>query len=158
MSTSRFDKPVAHLGDQLAGIRPGTIGVGFVETFRYEGAMLRDVAAVVGDKGRVHVFPHDRSACHSIANALAAGKLNAYVLNPSTVCVPVPPMSGEQKEEMARHVRGLGEAAKVAVRAIRREARDAAGDDKAAEKAIQKDTDEAIARIDSLVRAKIAEL
>lgn len=27
-------KPVRHLADQLAGIRPGTLGVGFIETFR----------------------------------------------------------------------------------------------------------------------------
>ena len=148
----KFDKPVAHLKDQLAGIRPGTLSVGFVETFKYDGRALKDIAVVTSVKERIHVIPHDRTRTNGIAKALEQGKLNAYALNPTTVCVPVPPISGEQKDEMAKHIKSLGEAAKIAVRAIRQAARK--GADEKADKAIQKETDAAVKEIDALVESK----
>jgi ribosome recycling factor len=59
----------------------------------------------------------------AIVRALNEARLNVYVLNPSTVSVSVPPIREEERAEITRHVKRLGEDAKVAIRAIRQEAR-----------------------------------
>ncbi len=154
--TTKFDKPVEHLRDQLAGIRPGSLSPGFIETFRVSGRAIREVASVTVVKDRIHVMPFDRSQAASIARELEASKVNAYCLNPTTVCVPIPPITGEQKQEMAQHIKKLGEDAKVAIRSIRQSARKNA-DDKA-DKAIQKETDAAVKEVDRVVRDKIGSM
>ena len=94
-----------------------------------------------------------------MVKALSDARLNAYALDPRTVCVGIPPVSGEQRAELARHVKKLGEEAKVAVRAIRQDARKqfvARG--WGSERAVQAATDAAVEEIERLVRAKTKEL
>jgi ribosome recycling factor len=70
-----------------------------------------------------------------------------------------PPVSGEQREEMVRHVRKLGEVAKVAVRSIRQETRkQIASRSRGSERPVQEATDVAVAEIDKPVKAKAAEV
>jgi ribosome recycling factor len=57
---------------------------------------------------------------------------------------------------MAKHVRKLGEEAKIAVRTIRQQSRDAAEAWHA--KNIQKETDLAITAIEKAIKAKLVEL
>ena len=80
-------------------------------------------------------------------------------LNPRTVCVAIPPISGEQRAELARHVKKLGEEAKIAIRAIRQEARkEIAARGRGSERAVQEATDAAVAEVERLVKAKTEEL
>ena len=81
------------------------------------------MASVTGQGDRIVITPFDPSNVPAVVKALSDAKLNAYALNPRTVCVGVPPVSGEQRAELARHVKKLGEEAKVAVRSIRQDAR-----------------------------------
>ena len=152
--------PVKHLEDQLRGIRSGNLSIGFLETFRVNqhGSTLplAKVAAIVPGKGAFHIRPFDPTLVPSIEKTLVESKLSAYRLNPTTVAVSIPPLSGEQRESMIRHVKKLGEEAKVAVRTIRQQSRNAAEPWHA--KNIQKETDAAIAAIETAVKAKLAEL
>jgi ribosome recycling factor len=94
-----------------------------------------------------------------VVKALTESRLNAYALNPSTVSVSIPPISGEQRAEIARHVKKLGEDAKIAIRAIRQEARkliEASG--RGSQRSVQDVTDEAVSEIDRLVQKKIKEV
>ena len=90
-------------------------------------------------------------------------------LNPASlgdlIRVPMPPMSEERRKEMTKLARNEGEAAKVAIRNLRRDANEAvkklvkeklASEDeqKRAEADVQKATDKRIAEIDTLVAAK----
>ena len=90
-------------------------------------------------------------------------------LNPASLGdllrVPMPPMSEERRKEMTKLARNEGEASKVAVRNLRRDAnesvkklvkeKEASEDDqKRTEADIQKLTDKFIAEIDALVSAK----
>jgi ribosome recycling factor len=85
--------------------------------------------------------------------------LKAYALNPRAVCVGVPPVSGEQKADLARHVKKLGEEARVAIRAIRQDARqEIAARGKGSERAVQEATDAAVSEIESLLKAKLGEI
>ena len=123
----RLSKPVQHLADQLRGIRGGTVGPGLIESVRvcWSGgsAPLSKVAKVAPGRGSLVVTPFDRELVPAIVKALVEARQNAYALDPTRVSVSIPPISGEQRTEIARHVKSLGEEAKVAVRAIRQEIR-----------------------------------
>ncbi len=73
--------------------------------------------------------------------------------------VSVPPLSGEQRDEIARHVKRLGEDAEVAIRAIRQQARQRiAVSGPGSHRGVQEATDGAVAEIDRLVKEKIEEV
>src|SRR3954465_1171581 len=103
--TSRMEQAVRHLAEQLAGIRPGSLSVGFIETFRVpvhgNSVPVSRLGAITSQGGRIVIQPFDPSHVPAVVKALAEAKLNAYALNPKAVCVSVPPVSGEQKDEMA---------------------------------------------------------
>ena len=105
-----------------------------------------------------------------IENAIRESDLG---LNPASmgdlIRVPMPPMSEERRRDMTKLVRTEGEAAKVAVRNLRRDANEAVkklvkdkqaseDDQKRAEADIQKVTDKHIADIDKLIAAKEQEI
>jgi ribosome recycling factor len=83
--------------------------------------------------------------------------------------IPLPPMTEERRKDMTRVVRHEAEAARVAVRNIRRDALSDAkellkekmitqDDMHGAEEDVQKITDEHVAKIDGILVAKEAEL
>jgi len=159
----RTQKAVRHLADQLAGIRPGTVRVGFIETFRVavrgNTVPLGRLATVAGQGDRIVITPFDPAHVPAVVKALGEGRLNAYALNPRAVAVGIPPVSGEQRAEIARHVKKLGEEAKIAVRAIRQDARkQIAARGRGSERAVQEATDAAVGEIERLVKAKLGEL
>jgi ribosome recycling factor len=68
-------------------------------------------------------------------------------------------MSLEQRDDIVRHVKKLGEEAKVAVRGIRQHVRkqiEASG--RGSLRAVQEATDTTIDQIEKLIKAKVAEL
>jgi ribosome recycling factor len=159
----RMQQAVRHLAGQLAGIRPGTVSVGFVETFRVtvhgNSDPIARLAAVIKQGDRIVVTPFDPAVVPAVVKALTDSKLSAYALSPKAVAVSVPPVSGEQREQTVRHVRKLGEEAKVAVRSVRQDARkQIAARGRGSERAVQEATDAAVAEVERLVGAKVKEL
>ncbi|QEH33905.1 Ribosome-recycling factor [Aquisphaera giovannonii] len=159
----RIRQPVEHLADQLRGIRPGAIGPGFVETFVVECQGSRSpigrIAAITTQAGRIIVAPFDRAMVPAIVKSLADARQNAYALDPARVCVTIPPLSGEQRDEVASHVKALGEKARVAVRSVRQDIRkQLAASGKRSDRVVQELTDGAMAEIDRLVDAKLVEI
>ncbi len=154
---------VRRLAEQLAGIRPGAVGPGFLATIRVTtpsgSAPIGRLGALSVQGDRILITPFDPLVVPAVVKALADAKMNAYALNPRTVCVGVPPISGEQRAEISRHVRKLGEEAKIAVRAIRQEARkQIAARGRGSEHAVQEATDAAVAEVERLVKAKEDEI
>jgi ribosome recycling factor len=159
----RMDKTVQHFAEQLRGIRSGTISIGLIETVRVsvQGNLvpINRLGTVRMQGDRILIAPFDRANVPATVKALSEARLSAYALNPSTVSVSVPPMSLEQRQDIARHVKKLGEEAKVAIRAIRQQSRkqiEASG--RGSLKRAQDATDTAIAEIERLVKAKLDEL
>ena len=159
----RMDKAVRHFADQLRGIRSGTISIGLIETVRVsvQGNLVPinrlGTARMQGD--RILITPFDRANVPGLVKALNDSKLSAYALNPTTVSVSVPPMSVEQRQEIARHVKKLGEDAKVAIRTIRQQTRkEIESSGRGSLKRVQEATDAAVAEIERLVKAKLDEL
>lgn len=159
----RMQKTVSHLAEQLTGIRTGTISMRFIETVRVDcqgsSALIRLLGVIKQQGDRILITPFDKGNVPSVVRALGEARLNTYALNPTTVSVSVPPISGEQRGEIARHVKKLGEDAKIAVRAIRQEARkqiEVSG--RGSQRRVQEATDAAVSEIDRLVKGKIEEM
>ena len=136
----------------LAGFRTGTISIGF-SGWTAKGVLPRSDLGQQGD--RILITPFDKAAVPALVRALNEARLNAYALNPSTVSVSVPPISEEERAEIARHVKKLDEDATVAIRAIRQEARkqiEVSG--QGSQRRVQEATDAAVAEIDRLVKGR----
>jgi ribosome recycling factor len=158
-----MERTVRHLAEQLSGIRPGMLSTGFIETFRVplHGNMVAigKIAVITAQADRFIISPFDPAGVPAVVKALVEARLNAYALNPRSVSLSVPPVSVEQRTDMARHVKKLGEEAKIAVRAVRQDARkQIAARGRGSERAVQEATDRSIAEIDRLVKSKIADL
>lgn len=158
-----MQKAVRHLAEQLAGIRPGALSVGFVETFRVgvhgNSLAIGKLASIASQGDRIVVTPFDPAHVPAVVKSLTEARLNAYALNPRAVAVSVPPVSGEQRAEMVRHVKKLGEEAKVAIRSIRQDARkQIAARGKGSERVVQEATDAAVEEVERLVKTKTREL
>ena len=103
---------------------------------------------------RIVATPFDSANVPAVVKVLTEARLNTYALDPRTVAVGVPPVSGEQRQELARHVKKLGDEAKVAVRMIRQDARkQIAARGRGSERAVQEATDAAVKEIERLVKA-----
>lgn len=159
----RMSKAVSHLGEQLRGIRAGGVDVGFVQTIHVslaEGGRPLGRLAVISRQGdQLVIRPFDPTHSPAIVKALNEARLSAYCSDPTTVRAGVPALSMEQRKEMARHVKKLGEEAKIAVRLIRQESRkqiEATG--RGSFRYAQEATDNAIQEIESLVARKIKEI
>jgi ribosome recycling factor len=159
----KMERVTTHLAEQLRGIRSGTVSVGMIQTIRVDcqGKMvpINRLGTVKGQGDRILISPFDRANVSAIVKAMGDSRLSAYALNPTTVCVSIPPLSVEQRAETARHVKKLGEEAKITVRTIRQEARkqiDSSG--RGSFRAVQEATDHAVDEIEKLVKAKVSEL
>ncbi len=156
-------KTIQHFADQLRVIRTGTISPGLVQAVRVNCAgnqvAVGRLGVIKSQGDRILIEPFDRDNVAAIVKALNEARLSAYALNPTAVAVSVPPISLEQRAEIARHVKKLGEDAKIALRTIRQQARkqiETTG--RGSRHSVQDATDEAVAEIESLVTAKISEL
>jgi ribosome recycling factor len=159
----RMHKTVTHLAEQLAGIRTGSINVRFIETLRVDclgnSTSMRQIGVIKQQGDRILVTPFDKEIVPAVVRALGEARLNAYARNPTTISVSVPPISTEQRGEIARHVKKLGEDARIAIRAIRQDARkqiEVSG--RGSQRRVQDATDAAVGEIERLVKGKLDEL
>ncbi len=172
---ARMDQSIAAFKGNLTKIRTGRANPGLLDTVHvdYYGSMLpiSQVANVsLLDARTISVQPWEKGMGAKIEKAIRESDLG---LNPASmgdlIRVPMPPMSEERRKEMTKLVRHEGEAAKIAIRNLRRDANEAvkklvkdklASEDeqKRAEADIQKTTDRHVAEIDRMVEAKEQEI
>ncbi|SDM37582.1 ribosome recycling factor [Oryzisolibacter propanilivorax] len=171
----KMEQSIAALKNHLSRIRTGRANPQLLDTIHveYYGSMvpLSQVANVaLLDARTISVQPWEKNMSAKIEKAIRESDLG---LNPASlgdlIRVPMPPMSEERRKEMTKLARTEGEAAKVAIRNLRRDANDGvkklvkdklASEDeqKRSEADVQKTTDRHIAEIDSLVAAKEQEI
>ncbi|HRF20715.1 ribosome recycling factor [Comamonas denitrificans] len=168
---TKMGQSIEALKNNLSRIRTGRASPQLLDTIHvdYYGAMvpLSQVANLsLIDSRTIGVQPWEKNMAAKIEKAIRESDLG---LNPASLGdllrVPMPPMSEERRKEMTKLARNEGEASKVAVRNLRRDAnesvkklvkeKEASEDDqKRTEADIQKLTDKFIAEIDALVSAK----
>jgi len=172
-----MDNALKHLRHEFRGIRTGRASVGLVEGVRVEAygstQELRNLAALSApEPTQILVKPFDPGTVGTIVKAIEIADLG---LNPQSdgkvIRVPVPPLSGERRKQLAAQVKSLGEQAKVSIRNARRDANkhlDQLGKDKSlgysedqiknAKSDIQEKTKKHEETIDELVKTKSAEI
>ena len=132
---------------------------------------IQQVANISVPEARMmQIQPWDKSLIKAIEKAINTSDLGINPGNDGTVIRLVfPELTGERRKELAKDVKKKGDAAKVAIRNIRRDANDKikkaekAGemtedDVKTAENDIQKMTDKYIAKVDKATEEKTKEI
>ena len=124
----RLHKPVIHLADQLKGIRSGTIDAGFVETFRisWQGRAVsrsagwrRSLANRAGSWSRRSSGP----MVPAVVKALSRRSRMPMPSIPLASRSRCPRSAASSGPRSRRHVKALGEQAKVGIRSTRQEIR-----------------------------------
>lgn len=131
---------------------------------------LRDVAAITTPDARtIQIQPWDKSTAQPIEKALIDAKLGITpIVNGELIRMPMPELSGERREELCKMAQGFAENSRIGIRASRKEAMDALkeaqknglpeDDFKRSEKEVQKNTDDAVTKINQALAAKEADL
>src|SRR5829696_7032121 len=171
----KMGRSVESFKAELQKIRTGRAHPGILDQVHVEyygsHVPLSQVAKVaLIDARTISVQPWEKGMGAKIEKAIRESDLG---LNPASmgdlIRVPMPPMSEERRKEMTKLVRHEGEAAKIAVRNLRRDANDhvkklvkdklaSEDEQKRSEADIQKVTDRHIAEIESLVHGKEQEI
>lgn len=171
----KMHKSVESLKADLAKVRTGRAHTGLLDhvMVEYYGSMVpvNQVANVtLIDARTIGVQPWEKPMMSKVEKAIRDCDLG---LNPANmgeiIRVPMPALTEERRRDLTKVVRQEGEAAKIAVRNLRRDAnqqlKDAVkdkliseDDERRAEDEIQKLTDRHVAEIDKLLAQKEQEL
>ena len=171
----KMQKSVEALKTDLAKIRTGRAHTGLLDhvMVEYYGSMVpvNQVANItLIDARTIGVQAWEKPMLGKIERAIRDSDLG---LNPANMGellrVPMPSLTEERRRDLTKVVRNEGEAAKVAVRNLRRDAnqqlKDAVkdkeiseDDERRAEEDVQKLTDRHVAEIDKMLAAKEQEL
>ncbi len=172
---ARMGKSIDALKQSLGKVRTGRAHPSLLDhlTVDYYGSQvpISQVANVgVEDARTLSVTPWEKTMVQPIEKAIMTSDLG---LNPATagmvIRIPMPPLTEETRRELVKVVRKDGEAAKVAIRNIRRDANNdfkdlvkekeiSTDEEHRAQDNIQKLTDERVAEIDRVLAGKEAEL
>lgn len=171
----RMEKSVESSRNELATVRTGRASPHLLDRIvvDYYGTQtpLKQLANIAASDARLlTVTAFDKGALGSIEKAIQESDVGLTPSNDGNVIrLQIPEMTEERRREMVKVVHGVAEEGRVAVRNIRRdtmhdlrelkkEGEAGEDDERRAESALQKQTDEAIAEIDSLLKGKEEEI
>jgi ribosome recycling factor len=171
----KMQKSVETLKHDLAKVRTGRAHTGLLDHIHvdYYGTSMpiNQVANVtLADPRTIGVQPFEKKMIPVIEKAIRDSDLG---LNPATsgdlIRVPMPALTEERRKELTKVVHKEAEAAKVAIRNVRRDANEhlkkmlkdkecSEDDERHAQVDVQKLTDRYVAEIDKILHAKEADL
>jgi ribosome recycling factor len=174
-SKNRMQRCVDALEQDLAKLRTGRAHHSLldhlmVSAYGVETPLNQVASIVVEDARTLTVQPWDKQLVAAIEKAIIKSDLG---LNPATaglnIRIPMPPLTAERRKDLIRVVKAEGENSKIAVRSIRRDANNrlkellksktlSEDDERRAQDAIQKLTDQFVSAIDKLLTAKESDL
>ena len=174
-ASHKMEQAVTHLKEDLSGIRTGRATPAVLNriTVDYYGAPtpLQSLAGIsVPEASMLVIQPYDRTSLGAIEKAIQKSDLG---LNPSNdgqvIRVAIPQLTEERRKDLVKQVHARAEDGRVAVRNVRRHAKeelekleragDISEDDLVrSEKELQKLTDRHVGEIDEIQRHKEEEL
>ena len=170
----KMQKTIDHLEADYQGIRAGRANPHVLDRLRvdYYGTPtpIQQVGNVTIPEARmIQIAPWEKSLIKEIEKAILASDIGITPSNDGSVIRLVfPELTEERRKDLAKEVKKKGEAAKVAVRNIRRDANDAfkklKGSDvsedtiKELEEQVQKLTDKYIKEVDKAIDEKSREI
>jgi len=171
----RMRKSVESSRNELATVRTGRASPHLLDRIAvdYYGSQtpLKQLANVAATDARLlTVTPFDKGSIGEIEKAIQDSDVGLTPSNDGNVIrLQIPELTEERRREMVKVVHGVAEEGRVAVRNIRRdtmqdlrelkkEGEAGEDDERRAEAALQKQTDEAITEIDELLKGKEEEI
>lgn len=171
----KMEKAVSVAKEELSTVRTGRATPAMFSRIHvdYYGAAtpLNQMAGINIPEARMAIIkPFDASQLHSIEKAIRDSDLGVNPSNDGAIIrVVFPQLSEERRRDMVKLVKHKGEDARVAIRNVRRKAKEEldriqkdgeAGEDEVvrAEKELQHVTDRYVGQVDELVKHKEAEL
>jgi ribosome recycling factor len=173
----KMEKALDVLRHDLRMVRTGRATTALVEHVKVEVASygsimdLRQLAALSTPEGNmVLIKPFDPSTIKDIHKSLEKANLGITPMSDGKVIrLPIPPLSGERREQLGQQVKQMAETQRIAIRNIRRDANkhlDAEenestiteDDAKHGKESVQKMTDKYVALIDEALASKIKEI
>ena len=169
---SRLKKSVEAAAADFATLRTGRANPGLLDSLKVEYygqqmpiSQLGSVSAP--DPQMLVISPYDKGAIAIIEKAITKSDLGlSPASDGSVIRLRIPPLTEQRRKEFVKQLSGKGEAGRVALRNIRRDANDqfkkdeevTDDDAKRAEKDVQKLLDKYAAELDNLQKIKEAEL
>ncbi len=169
-----MEKSISHLEMELQKVRAGKANPAMLENVMvdYYGSKvpISNTASVNSQDSRTLVIqPWEKSMLTPIEKAIQAANLGLNPQNDGVIIrIMIPPLTEERRKELTKTARSLGEDAKVAVRALRKEAmeqvkklqKDGLPEDmvKDTETKIQALTDTHVAKVDKHIEQKEKEI
>lgn len=171
----RMEGALASLKTEFTGLRTGRASVHLLDTITVSayGSMmpLNQVASVAAPEARMlTVNVWDKGMVGAVDRAIRESPLGLNpIMDGQTLRLPIPPLSEERRKELAKLAGKFSEAAKIAVRNVRRDGIDllkkmekdgAINEDqlKAKSNDVQKATDKFVAQIDEALKHKEQEI
>ncbi len=170
-----MEKSIDSTRHRFASVRTGRASPSLLDRINvdYYGAQtpLRQLATIHAPEPRLlTVEPFDKNSIRTIERAIMESDVGLTPSNDGNrIRLGVPELTEERRRELVKVVRNLAEEGRIAIRNIRRdtmhdlrELKDAgeagSDDERRAEEALQKVTDEKIAELDGLLKTKEAEI
>ncbi len=170
-----MQKSLEHLTAEFGHIQAGRAAASMLDGVRVEAygsyMPINQVATVSAPQhDLVMVQPWDRAMLKAVERGISDANLGLNPTNDGNVIrLSIPPLTEERRRDLAKTARGKAEDAKVAIRNVRRDAKDqikrAYESDKLpedmrfeAEEQLQKHTDAHIAKIDAMLQKKEQEI
>ena len=171
-SRAAMDKAIENSKREFSSIRSGKASPNMLDSIRVDvygqQMQLNQVASVASpDPRSLLVTPYDKGQLKAIEKAIRESDLG---LDPSTqggiIRVPLPSMNEQRRKELVKVVHKLAEDGRIGIRHARTDGRDklkkldkvSEDEVKAAEKDLQKTHDEHMTQLESLLKAKEAEI
>lgn len=156
-----MDKTVQLFSDSIVGIRLGTVSASVIDTVKvdYHGQLtpIKFLAQTGKIQNSIFVDPYEVSMVGKISNALKENGFPAYTFSKTRIMINIPPVCGEEKTKISKHLTKLAEESRVSIRNIRKNFRQK-NKDQDQEKQIQSITDEAISEINAILDRKVKSL
>lgn len=170
---AKMDQAVQHVSGEFATVRTGRANSSILQrvTVEYYGTRtpLQQLASIsVPEPQMLLVTPYDKSVIGDIEKAIQSSDLGLNPANDGNVIrLAFPPLNEERRRDLIRMVKNMAEDGRIAVRNVRRHAKDdmealegevSEDDIRRGESRLQEITDQHTSRIDELLEHKEAEL
>lgn len=171
----RMDGAITALQHEFGGLRTGRASASLLDPIKVDAygaeSPLSSVASVsVPEPRMISVNVWDKSVVAAVDKAIRSANLGLNpIMDGQTLRIPIPPLTGERRTELAKIAGKYAEQQRIAVRNIRRDAMEhlkklekehviSEDDHKRHGAEVQKATDDHIKRVDDLFRHKEEEI
>ncbi|EES88807.1 ribosome recycling factor [Helicobacter canadensis] len=170
-----MNKSIESMKKEFSTLRSGKVSVAILDHIRISyydtPTPLNQIGSVIAqDASTIVITPWEKNLLKEIERAIQEANIGVNPNNDGeTIKLFFPPMTSEQRKEIAKEAKNIGEKAKIAIRNIRKDSNDkvkklekdkvvSEDESKKGQEEIQKLTDNAVKKIDELVKHKEEEL